>query len=77
VDKRPDKSALSLGQFRTVACIDGDVTERSGAVVLNVYVCRREQLYEDGDCAGIYELLAVVVWKRVSIGTSELSTTRT
>jgi hypothetical protein len=66
VDERPDKSALGLGEFRAVGCINGDVAERSGTVVLDVYVCGREQLNEDGDCAGVYELLAIVVWRRLA-----------
>lgn len=64
--KGPDQTRLGLGQLRAVAGIDGNVAECSSAIVLNIDIGRRKELDKDGDGAGIDELLAVVIWKRVS-----------
>jgi hypothetical protein len=60
------QAAFSLGQFRAVAGIDGDVAECCGAVVLDVDIGGRKELDEDGNSTGVDELLAVVIWKSVS-----------
>lgn len=61
MDQRLHQAAFGLCQFRTVARIDSDVAQRCCAVVLDVDVCGGEKLDEDGDCAGIDKLLAVVI----------------
>lgn len=67
MDQGANQPAFSLCQLGAVTRVDGNVAEGGGAVVLNIDIGRREQLDEYGDCAGVYQLLSVVVWYRVSI----------
>ncbi|KAI3486517.1 hypothetical protein L1887_49918 [Cichorium endivia] len=55
------ESRLGLGELLAVGRVDGNVAERSGAVVLHVRVRAAEKADEHGDGASVDELLAVLV----------------
>lgn len=61
MDQRLHEAPFSLGEFCAVAGINGDVAERSRAVVLNIDVCGREKLNKDRNRASVDQLLAVVI----------------
>jgi|TARA_R110002003_G_scaffold248_3_gene17675 hypothetical protein len=50
-----------LCKLGAIASIDGNVAERSRAVVLDVDVWGGEKLNEDGDSTGVNKLLAIVI----------------
>ena len=66
MDQRLHQAPFGLGELRAVAGVDGDVAERRRAVVLNVDICGGEELDKNRDCAGIDELLAVVIYTIVN-----------
>jgi len=66
VNSRLYETALGLSEFRAVAGINGDVAEGRCAVVLDIDVCRREELDKYRDGASVDQLLAVIVWIMIS-----------
>jgi hypothetical protein len=55
---------LCLSQLPSVASINGNVAQSCRAVVLDVDIWGREELYEDWYCTCINQLLAILICER-------------
>ena len=59
--KNPSKPPRILCQLLPIVRIDSDVAECGGAVVLDVDVCRGEELNKHRNSSGVHQLLSVLV----------------
>lgn len=64
-----DQTRLGLGQAFSVGGVDGDIAQRSCAIVLDVDIGRRKKMNKNGNGTGVDELLSVVIcvfWSAVA-----------
>lgn len=56
-----DQTRLGLGQPFTVGGVDGNIAQRSCAIVLDVNIGRGEEMNENGNSTGVDKLLSVII----------------
>jgi hypothetical protein len=62
--KAGNQLLLALRELLAVRAVHGDVAQGCGTIVLNVRVRRVQEADQNRNCAGIDQLLTVLIWKR-------------